>query len=56
MYKEIQKFKKKGYLKSEISRKMRIDPATAAKYYHMSETEYREYVNSLMYRDKSFDR
>jgi transposase len=56
MYKEIQKFKKKGYLKSEISRKMRIDPATAAKYYNMNEIEYREYVNSLMYRDKSFDR
>ena len=55
MYKKIQEFKKKGYLKSKISKEMKIDPATTAKYYRMSETEYREYLNSLMYRDKSFD-
>jgi transposase len=56
MYQEILKCKKKGYLKSEISRKLGLDPGTVAKYYHMSEREYREYARSHMYRDKAFDR
>jgi transposase len=56
MYQEIQKLKKKGCLKSEISRKLAIDPETAAKYYHMSEEDYRAYALEHMYRDKSFDR
>jgi hypothetical protein len=55
MYREIQKCKKKGYLKSEISRKLKLDPGTVAKYYHMSEEQYREYARSHMYRDKVFD-
>ena len=44
MYQEIMKLKKKGYLKSEISRKLNIDPETVAKYYSMSEAEYRGYA------------
>ena len=56
MYLEILKCKKKGYLKSEISKKLRLDPGTVAKYYNMNEAEYRAYANSLMYRDKAFDR
>jgi hypothetical protein len=44
MYQQITKLKKKGYLKSEISRKLHIDPDTAAKYYSMSEAEYRGYT------------
>jgi len=56
MYQEIQKLKKKGYLKSEISRKLKIDPETAAKYYGMSEEEYRAYALEHMYRDKGFNR
>ena len=56
MYQEILKCKKKGYLKSEISRKLGLDPGTVAKYYNMSEREYREYARSHMYRDKAFDR
>lgn len=55
MYQKILKFKKKGYSKARISKKMKIDPATVAKYYSMSEKEYRQYSNSLMYRDKAFD-
>ncbi len=55
MYKEILKCKKKGCLKSEISKKLGLDPGTVAKYYHMSEAEYRAYTHSLMYRDKGFD-
>lgn len=38
MYQEIQKCKKKGYLKSEIARKMQLDPETVAKYYKMKES------------------
>ncbi len=56
MYQKIQKCKKKGYLKSEISRELKLDPGTVAKYYNMGETEYREYTRLLMYRDKTFDR
>lgn len=56
MYQEIQKLKKKGFLKSEISRKLNIDPETAAKYYGMSEEEYRAYALEHMYRDKGFNR
>ena len=56
MYQEIMKLKKKGYLKSEISRKLNIDPETVAKYYSMSEAEYRGYALEHMYRDKDFDR
>ncbi|MHA2085788.1 MAG: IS21 family transposase [Candidatus Thorarchaeota archaeon] len=56
MYQEIMKCKKKGYLKSEVSRKLGLDPGTVAKYYRMSESEYREYARLHMYRDKAFDR
>lgn len=55
MYQEILKLKKKGYLKSEIARKLNLDPETVAKYYRMSEKEYRGYAIKHMYRDKSFD-
>ena len=55
MYQKIQECKKKGYLKSEISRKLGLDPGTVAKYYRMSEAEYREYAYSHKYRDKAFD-
>ena len=56
MYQEVLKLKKKGYLKSEIARKLNLDPETVAKYYRMSEAEYRGYALEHMYRDKSFDR
>ena len=56
MYQKIQKCKRKGWLKSRISKELGVDPATVAKYYNMGEEEYRKYVNSLMYRGKVFDR
>jgi len=56
MYQKIQKCKRKGWLKSRISKELGLDPATVAKYYNMGEGEYREYVNGLMYRGKIFDR
>ena len=56
MYQKIQKCKRKGWLKSRISKELGLDPTTIAKYYNMGEGEYRKYVNSLMYRGKVFDR
>ena len=56
MYKKIQESKKKGLLKSEISRDLKLDPGTVAKYYDMSEQEYRGYERAHLYRDKAFDR
>jgi len=55
MYQKIQNYKKKGYLKSEIAQELKIDPGTVAKYYNMSEQEYREYTDTLKNRDKAFD-
>ena len=56
MYRKIQESKKKGMLKAEISRELKLDPETVAKYYDMSEQEYREYAQVHRYRDKTFDR
>jgi transposase len=55
MYRKIQESKKKGRLKSEISRELKLDPGTVAKYYDMSGKEYREYARAHRYRDKAFD-
>jgi hypothetical protein len=56
MYRKIQESKKKGLLRSEISRELRLDPGTVAKYYDMSEQEYRGYERAHLYRGKAFDR
>jgi transposase len=56
MYQKIQTFKRQGLLKAEIGRKMELDPGTVAKYYEMSEADYREYSQKHMYRDKAFDK
>ena len=55
MYQKIQKCKRQGLLKVEISRKLDLDPGTVAKYYDMSESEYLERQQSNKYRDKVFD-
>ncbi len=55
MYRKIQSFKRRGFLKGEIARNLRLDPGTVARYYAMSESEYREYAQKHMYRDKVFD-
>ena len=55
MYRKIQESKKKGRLKSEISRELKLDPRTVAKYYDMSEEEYREYALAHRWREKAFD-
>jgi len=55
MYQKIQKYKRQGLLKAEISRKLELDPGTVAKYYDKSESEYLEYKQSHMYRGKAFD-
>ena len=55
MYQKIQAFKRQGLLKAEISRKLKLDPETVAKYYDMSEQEYLNYKRVHKYRDKAFD-
>ena len=55
MYQKIQTYKRQGFLKAEVCRKLKLDPETVAKYYDMSESEYLEYQRSQTYRDKAFD-
>ena len=55
MYQKIQTFKRQGFSKAQISRKLELDPATVARYYDMSESEYLEYRQSHTNRDKAFD-
>lgn len=55
MYRKIQSFKRQGFLKVEIARKLNLDPGTVAKYYAMSEAEYLENARRHMYRGKVFD-
>ena len=54
MYQKIQTCKRQGLLKAEISRKLELDPRTVAKYYEMSEEDYREYLKKHNYRFKVF--
>ena len=56
MYRKIQENKQKGQLKSEISRELKLDPGTVAKYYDMSEQDYQGYEQVHRYRGKVFDR
>ncbi len=46
MYQKIQTCKRQGLVKAEISRKLELDPRTVAKYYDMSEIDYREYIQN----------
>jgi len=55
MYQKIQTLKRQGFLKVQISRKLKLDPETVAKYYEMRESEYLEYQCSHAYRDRAFD-
>ena len=56
MYKKIQACKSQGLFRSEIARRLKLDPGTVAKYYDMGEAEYSAYLQSHTYRDKVFDR
>lgn len=56
MYQKIQTCKRQGLVKAEISRKLELDPRTVAKYYDMSEIDYREYIKTHNYRYKVFSR
>ncbi len=55
MYKKIQKLKRKGFNKSKIAEKLKLDPHTVAKYFDMSQEEYKDYINSISNRKKAFD-
>lgn len=54
MYKKIQKYKRKGKNKSEISRELKLDPHTVAKYYDMDHQEYKLYEKKRRERPKQF--
>jgi transposase len=55
MYQRIQKLKKQGYSKTEISTELKIDPATVRKYYNMNPDTYQRYLGDVQERKKSFD-
>ena len=55
MFQNIQKLKRQGVTKSKISRDLKLDMKTVAKYYSMSTEEYLELKNGSMYRTKIFD-
>ncbi|MBE0478722.1 hypothetical protein IBX65_06350 [Candidatus Aerophobetes bacterium] len=52
MYEKIQFLKRQGYSKGKITSELEIDGKTAAKYYAMSEGEFRAYRKEHMFRDK----
>jgi len=54
MYKKIQRFRRQGYSRNEISAELGIDPKTTAKYFQMEEEEFRAYRKDHMFRDKVF--
>jgi transposase len=54
MYQRIQKLKKKGYSKTEISLKLKIDPATVRKYFVMNPAKYNAYRQKCGERNKLF--
>ena len=55
MYQRIQKLKKKGYGKFQIAKQLKLDPATARKYYHMNPDQYSEYLLKIQERQKLFE-
>jgi hypothetical protein len=55
MYHEIKKMQKSGYGKKRISRELGVDKKTVIKYWNMDETEYRQYLNKVRYREKDFE-
>lgn len=56
MYLKILLFKQKGYSKSEIAQKLNLNRKTIRKYLNMSKEEYRKYRQSVIERQKSFDK
>ncbi len=55
MYKKIQKYKRKGYSKTEIITVLGKDPKTVAKYYALDEKGFRSYRREHMFRDKALE-
>lgn len=55
MYSQIQAFKRQGQSKKKIATGLNIDPKTVAKYYHMTEKDYRTYRRQRQFREKSFE-
>jgi hypothetical protein len=56
MYAQIQKLKRQGYQKKEISDKLRLNRKTVSKYYDMSEDDYVLYNQGFANREKIFSK
>jgi len=55
MYQEIQKLKKDGLKRSQIAKRMNMDPKTIRKYIDMTPDDYLAYCDSLKSRSKKLD-
>lgn len=54
MYGRVQNLKKKGYGTFQIAKRLKLDPATVRKYYHMGPCEYTRYLQKTKQRKKAF--
>jgi transposase len=56
MFDKIKTLQRQGYSISEISTRLSISRKTISKYYKMSEPEYKNYLKSILEKEKSFDK
>jgi|GEM_PF-2553322 len=55
MFKQIQAYRRRGYLKGAIVKALGLDSRTVAKYFAMDEEDYRAYRREHLFRDNRFD-
>ena len=55
MYKKIHQLKRRGWSKARMTAELGLHPKTVAKYYAMTEAEFRAYRRAHRYRGKVFD-
>ncbi len=56
MFDKIKTLQRQGYSISEISTRLSISRKTISKYYKMSEPKYKNYLKSILEKEKSFDK
>ena len=52
MYQKIQELKRKGFNVSQISIQLKLNRRTVRKYFKMEGSDFRDYQNKHLYRDK----
>lgn len=52
MYQRIQELKRKGFNISRISNQLKLNRRTVRKYFEMENSDFRDYQNKHLYRDK----